>query len=182
MFGKELEYRWGKNKFLLYYFITGVGSGIITVLFNPFSMIPVVGASGAVYGILMAYTLIYPNRRVYIYGIFPIQIKYMMLFLGFTAFFASITQFNSTISHMTHLSGMIIGFIYLKWNKLIRLMPKIKIHDENNINVSKNEKFQDDIDIILEKLKLNGWEGLNESEKNYLFNASKYYSKDQSPN
>ena len=181
MFGRELEYRWGKNKFLLYYFITGIGSGLVTILFNPFSLIPVVGASGAIYGILTAYTLIYPNRKVFIYGIFPVQIKYMMLFLGLTAFFASITQINSTISHLTHLSGMFIGFLYLKWKIIINLFPKITIHDIDS-KLSEKNKFKDDIDTILEKLKIDGWEGLSNLEKTKLFNASKYYLKDQSPN
>jgi len=180
MFGKELEYRWGKNKFLLYYFITGVGSGIVTILFNPLSIIPIVGASGAIYGILTAYSLLYPDRRVYIYGIFPVQIKYMMLFLGLTALFASIIQFDSSISHLTHLSGMLIGLLYLKWYKIKKLFPKIIIH--NNSQFSKNENLKDEIDIILEKLKLDGWEGLSDLEKKQLYSASQYFSKDQSPN
>ena len=181
MFGRELEYRWGKNKFLLYYFITGIGSGLVTILFNPFSLIPVVGASGAIYGILTAYTLIYPSRKVFIYGIFPVQIKYMMLFLGLTAFFASITQVNSSISHLTHLSGMLIGFLYLKWHRIKNLFPKVIIHD-NNSKSSRYNNSKDKIDLILEKLKIDGWEGLSDLEKTQLFNASKYYSKDQSPN
>ena len=181
MFGKELEYRWGKNKFLLYYFITGIGSGIVTILFNPFSIIPVVGASGAIYGILTAYSLLYPDRRVYIYGIFPVQIKYMMIFLGITAFIASIANNNSTISHLTHLSGKIIGFLYLKKNLIKNYIPKIKIHD-NDLKSSTKNNSMDEIDIILEKLKQNGWEGLTEIEKNRLFSASKFYSKNQSPN
>ena len=181
MFGRELEYRWGKNKFLLYYFVIGIGSGLVTILFNPFSLIPIVGASGAIYGILTAYTLLYPDRRVFIYGIFPIQIKYMMIFLGLTSFFASIIQIDSTISHLTHLSGMLIGFIYLKWKNLIKLLPKIRIHD-TELKIYEKNRSKDEIDIILDKLKLDGWEGLSDSEKTQLFDASKSYSKDQPPN
>ena len=181
MFGRELEYRWGKNKFLLYYFITGIGSGIVTILFNPHSLIPIVGASGSIYGILTAYTLIHPNRRVFIYGIFPVQIKYMMIFLALTALFASLTQVNSTISHLTHLSGMLIGFLYLKWKNLFKIIPKIKIHDTTS-HIIEKKKNKDEIDIILDKLKISGWDGLSDTEKTQLFDASKYYSKDQPPN
>tara|TARA_B000000609_G_C24121424_1_gene319804 strand:- start:470 stop:1033 length:564 start_codon:yes stop_codon:yes gene_type:complete len=182
MFGRELEYRWGKNKFLLYYLFTGVGSGILTILYNPYSIIPIVGASGAIYGILIAYTLIYPNRTVYIYGIFPMQIKFMMILLGLTALFASLTQTNSSISHITHLAGIIVGFIFLKWNNIKRIFPKIKVYEEKNSFENPLSNKKDDLDIILEKLKFKGWEGLTEFERNKLFNASKNHTKDQTPN
>ena len=182
MFGRELEYRWGKNKFLLYYLFTGVGSGILTILYNPYSIIPIVGASGAIYGILIAYTLIYPNRTVYIYGIFPMQIKFMMILLGLTALFASLTQTNSSISHITHLGGILVGFIFLKWNNIKRIFPKIKVYEEKNSFENPISNKKDDLDIILEKLKFKGWEGLTEFERNKLFNASKNHTKDQTPN
>ena len=105
----------------------------------------------------------------------------MMLFLGLTALFASIIQFDSSISHLTHLSGMLIGLLYLKWYKIKKLFPKIIIHD-NNSQFSKNKNLKDEIDIILEKLKLDGWEGLSDLEKKQLYSASQYFSKDQSPN
>ena len=182
MFGKELEYRWGKNKFLFYYLITGIGSGILTILYNPYSMIPIVGASGAIYGILIAYTLIYPNRKVYIYGIFPMQIKFMMILLGLTAFFASFMQTNSSISHITHLGGMFVGFVFLKWKNIKFFFPKVKVYEEKNSFEKSASNKKDDLDIILEKLKFKGWEGLTEFERNKLFNASKNHTKDQTPN
>ncbi|MQY63707.1 MAG: rhomboid family intramembrane serine protease [Calditrichaeota bacterium] len=72
MFGSELEREWGGAAFLRYYFITGVGAGLVTTLFNLNSTTPVVGASGAIYGVLLAYGLAYPNREVYLFpGLFP---------------------------------------------------------------------------------------------------------------
>ncbi|MBC8214866.1 MAG: rhomboid family intramembrane serine protease [Candidatus Marinimicrobia bacterium] len=114
MFGRELEHRWGKHKFLEYFFITGVGSGIITFLFSLTSNTPVVGASGAIYGLLLAYGLLYPNRTVYLYMFIPIKIKYFVIGLAVVAFLASLSPLQSTVSHLTHLSGMGVGFIYLK--------------------------------------------------------------------
>ena len=70
MFGSELERLWGKSHFLKFYFVTGVGSGLLTMLFSLQSITPIVGASGAVYGVLLAYGLTYPNRQIYLYGIF----------------------------------------------------------------------------------------------------------------
>ena len=190
MFGRELEFGWGKYKFLTYYFITGIGAAIITVIFNLSSYIPIVGASGAVYGILMAYGLSFPNRVVYLYGLFPIKIKYLITFLGITAFLYSTSNSRTTISHITHLSGMLIGFIYLKRFNLLNnwshWFPKIKLHDIDNnddiVHKSEETKLKDDINMILDKLKENGWEGLSAIEKKKLFSASKYYSKKQNPN
>ena len=63
--GKDLEIQWGKRSFFLFYFICGIGSGIITVLFNIHSITPIVGASGAIYGLLVAYGFNYPNRVLF---------------------------------------------------------------------------------------------------------------------
>ncbi len=187
MFGRDLEYLWGKYSFVKYFILTGVGSGIITIIFDSTSQIPVVGASGAVYGVLMAYALSYPNRIVYLYGLFPVKVKYMISFIGVAAFFASISNVHTTISHLTHLSGMLIGLIYLKHNIILNqfksIIPIIKIYDDNNAKEYKQKKYSSDkIDFILDKLKENGWDELTKSEKQQLFNASKYYSKDQPPN
>ena len=187
MFGRDLEYLWGKYSFVKYFILTGVGSGIITIIFDSTSQIPVVGASGAVYGVLMAYALSYPNRIVYLYGLFPVKVKYMISFLGVAAFFASISNMQSTISHLTHLSGMLIGLIYLKHKIILNhfrtIIPIIKIYDNNNAKEYKQKKYSSEkIDFILDKLKENGWDELTKSEKQQLFNASKYYSKNQPPN
>ena len=115
MFGSEMESIWGSRGFLKYYFITGIGSGLIWLLLNisnPFSVL--IGASGAIYGVLLAYGLMFPNRKVLIYFLFPIKVKYFVLLLGVIAFISSIGDTGSNISHLTHLSGMLIGFIYLK--------------------------------------------------------------------
>ena len=72
MFGSELERLWGRHEFLKFYFITGIGSGLVTMLFDLQSMTPIVGASGAVYGVLLAYGLTYPNRTVYLLSLIHI--------------------------------------------------------------------------------------------------------------
>ena len=74
MFGKDLESQWGKMEFLLFYFVCGIGAGLITVLFSVNSTVPIVGASGAIYGLLLAYGFTYPNHMVYLYGLFPLKV------------------------------------------------------------------------------------------------------------
>jgi len=75
----------------------------------------------------------------------------------------------------------LIGFLYLKWKNLFKIIPKIKIHDTTS-HIIEKKKNKDEIDIILDKLKISGWDGLSDTEKTQLFDASKYYSKDQPPN
>ena len=89
MFGSELERLWGKEHFLKFYFVTGVGAGLVTMIFGLNSMTPIVGASGAVYGVLLAYGLTYPNRTVYLYGIIPIKSLWFVIGIGVIAFMSS---------------------------------------------------------------------------------------------
>jgi len=96
MFGTELERVWGKRNFLNFYFITGIGSGLITMFFGLQSVIPIVGASGAIYGVLLAYGLNFPNRIVYLYGIIPIKSLWFVIAIGVIAFFSSFNNRNFT--------------------------------------------------------------------------------------
>ena len=104
---------WGKSHFLKFYFVTGVGSGLLTMLFSLQSITPIVGASGAVYGVLLAYGLTYPNRQIYLYGIIPNTSIWFVIGIGMIAFMSSFNNI-SQVSHITHLSGMLIGYLMLK--------------------------------------------------------------------
>ena len=92
MFGGELENYWGSKKFLRFFLFCGIGAGICTVLFTPeiYQRIPVIGASGAIYGLLLAFGWLFPNRLIYIYFLFPIPAKYFVIIFGLIEFFSSI--------------------------------------------------------------------------------------------
>ncbi len=113
MFGGEIEYTLGKRKFLFYYFLCGIGAGIITTIVNYNSPIPVIGASGAIYGLLLAYGVFFPERIVLFMMIFPMRVKYMVAIFIAIEFLASISQTQDQISNITHLGGMAFGGIYL---------------------------------------------------------------------
>lgn len=113
MFGVELERTWGTREFVKFYFLTGVAAGISNVLWNWGDMIPTIGASGAVYGILAAYALFFPDRYVYLYFLFPIKMKYLALILGAFEFLSAYSQ--DGIAHVAHLGGMVVGFFYLRY-------------------------------------------------------------------
>lgn len=115
MFGVELERTWGTKEFIKFYFLTGVAAGVSTTIFSWGSAIPTIGASGAIYGILAAYALFFPDRYVYLYFLFPVKMKYLALFLGILAFISSFHQGQSGIAHTAHLGGMVVGFFYLRY-------------------------------------------------------------------
>ena len=184
VFGRELEEAWGKTKFLRYYFTTGIGSGLITYFFQISSDNPVIGASGAVYGILLAYGISNPNRMLYIWGLIPVRSMWLVIIMGSIAFFGLLGNADG-ISHVTHISGMFIGYVLLKkkwrWRDIWFAIRKktiefqVQRYEENSI---KKKMLQKDIDVILEKIQKVGFIGLSDKEKSKLYGASKTMSKD----
>ncbi|MBU1702467.1 MAG: rhomboid family intramembrane serine protease [Candidatus Eisenbacteria bacterium] len=125
MFGSELEYQWGTKRWVKYYFLTGIGAGLTTIAFayvaiklgfgNPRAIyIPTIGASGAIYGLLLAFGLTFPNRPILLYFLFPIPARIFVLIFGAIEFISSVSQSDDGISHIAHLGGMVFGYIFLK--------------------------------------------------------------------
>jgi membrane associated rhomboid family serine protease len=123
MFGTELERIWGTRFFVKFYFVTGVGAGALTVLF---ALLPigvaaelyhatVIGASGAIYGLLLAYALYFPNRPVYMYLLFPVPAKVFVLIMGAIAFYASASGSSGGVANATHLGGLLVAYLYLTY-------------------------------------------------------------------
>jgi membrane associated rhomboid family serine protease len=122
MFGCELERVWGQRFFLKYFFVCGVGAGIVVALLSSSSLVPTIGASGALYGVLLAYGLLFPNRQIFLWFVLPIRAKHFVLFIGAIAFYSTLTLPGSGISHLAHLSGLLIGYLYLRgWGHVRRL-------------------------------------------------------------
>jgi len=116
MFGVDLERDWGTRRFLEYYFLCGVGAGVCvivaSVLFGGMGS-RTIGASGAIYGVLLAFGLLYPDRVVLFSFLFPIKAKYFVMIIGAIAFMSSFSG-GSGVSHVAHLGGMIFGYAYLR--------------------------------------------------------------------
>lgn len=114
-FGVELENLWGTRRFLIYYFVCGIGAGISDLLFTPLftTPLPTIGASGAIYGVLLAFGMLFPEVPVYIAFLFPIKAKYVVG--GFIAMelFLGVTGTENGVAHFAHLGGALVGFIYL---------------------------------------------------------------------
>jgi len=118
MFGTELERTWGTRFFVKYYFITGIGAAATTLLLSMFAddiyYSVTVGASGAIYGLLLAYGMYFPNRPIYLYFVFPIPAKYFVMIVGAIAFLSSLGGPGGGIAHTAHLGGLVVGYLYLK--------------------------------------------------------------------
>jgi membrane associated rhomboid family serine protease len=133
MFGNELERHWGTGRFLRYYFITGIGAGICSWLVAMHSWAVIIGASGAIYGLLLAYGLMFPNRIVYLNFLLPLKVKWLVLIMGAMAFLSSIGGSEPGVSSIAHLSGMLVGYLYLKGNNWIgkyRLFNEQRRHEQ----------------------------------------------------
>ena len=121
MFGVELEGRWGTRQFLKYYAITGIGAGLTVMVVSvlPFNAPWIaatydhatIGASGALYGLLVAFAFYYPDRPLLMFFLFPIPAKYFVMIVGAMAFLAAP---NSRVSESAHLGGLLIGYLYLR--------------------------------------------------------------------
>ncbi|MFQ5926144.1 MAG: rhomboid family intramembrane serine protease [Terriglobia bacterium] len=133
MFGTALERDWGGRRFLKYYFLTGVGAGLFSVLITTLSVkggllavqgfdpmqIPTIGASGAIYGILLAFGLLYPNVPILFMLLFPIPARVFVLIFGTLAFLSALQGPGTGVSHVAHLGGMLFGYLYLRGNWML---------------------------------------------------------------
>lgn len=143
MFGRVLEQVWGPKRFLIYYMVCGIGAGLIqelvqfieyeTILSNydnvqtAFGIIPMeeylnmmrtVGASGAIYGILLAFGMLFPNSQMFVFPLpFPIKAKFFVIFYAAIELFMGMSA-NDNVAHFAHLGGMLFGLILiLYWRK-----------------------------------------------------------------
>ena len=126
MFGCELERTWGRRAFLKFYLVCGAGAGLCIALLSPapptppYIPVPTVGASGALYGILLAYGLLFPERRILFLFVLPMKAKHFVWIIGALALYAALTQPGSGISHLGHLSGLVMGYLYLRGGRHYR--------------------------------------------------------------
>jgi len=117
MFGADLENQWGTKRFLQFYFLCGVGAGVCVVIANllfgnPFSR--TIGASGAIFGLLLAFGMLFPDRQVLMSFLFPIKAKYFVMILGGIELLNSYASIGGPVSNIAHLGGMAIGYFYIR--------------------------------------------------------------------
>ena len=125
MFGTELERIWGTRYFTKFFLVTGAGAGALTVLFALLPIGPsefvyraiVIGASGAIYGLLLAYALYFPDRPILLFMLFPVAAKYAVTIYGLLALWLSFSE-RGGVANATHLAGLIVGYVFLKSGRI----------------------------------------------------------------
>ncbi len=122
MFGQAIENYWGTKRFLIYFFVCGIGGGVAYVLINAHPVmtqqglmyIPTIGDSGAVFGILLAFGMMFPERRIYMWFFVPIKAKYFVILFGGLELFFGIFGYEQGVAHWAHIGGIVVGFILIE--------------------------------------------------------------------
>jgi membrane associated rhomboid family serine protease len=123
MFGADLERAWGSRKFYTYFFVCGVGAGVVNIivklLLDPHgrgtALVSTIGASGAIYGVLLAVAVIMPHRQVWVFPLpVTVSMRVFVIVMGAIEFFSTIGVSGDNVSHVCHLGGMLVGYIYLR--------------------------------------------------------------------
>ncbi|UCB45294.1 MAG: rhomboid family intramembrane serine protease [Spirochaetota bacterium] len=117
LFGRPLEERWGTREFTLFYFFTGIGAGIVTFFWNLWTIfgnpnIPTIGASGAIFGIVLAFGLEFPDTILLLFFLIPVRARYAALIFGGIELIMILTGRIGGIAHLTHLAGLLFGYVY----------------------------------------------------------------------
>lgn len=186
MFGRDLENDWGSREFLKYYFICGIGAGLVTLLALWGHVSYTIGASGAIYGILLAFGMAYPNRYIFLWFLIPIKAKYFVILFGALAVFASLSSTSDGVAHITHLGGLAIGFVYLKFSDSRLRLPvplawlgKWRAKNkgrELRRRWDEHRELMEEVDRVLDRINQVGYEGLTPEERDVLERASRRLS------
>jgi membrane associated rhomboid family serine protease len=200
-FGPPLEARWGSREFLKFYFICGMGGAALSFLFAPTA--PIIGASAAVYGVMLAFAMNWPDAPIYIWGILPVKAKYLV---GVLAAFSVMSMMGSgrgdNIAHAAHLGGFVAGFLYVKFSGpggafggMRRMMNRRRlrvVRDEparptvrtgpppspRRRTGGDEDRLLDELDRVLEKISTEGMSSLTAQERKLLDEVSRRYRTD----
>ena len=180
MFGTEIEQTWGSRAFAKFYLLAGVTGGLLTLVVTPSSPGPVIGASGAIYGVLAAYWLMFPNRSMFFFPL-PIPLKVKWAIPGFMLL--GLLFSGGDVAHAAHLGGALFGIVYLKLDwRLVRLGTWIKsLRYKRQLaklehNRRQAENIMKRVDAILDKINEVGIENLTSEERRFLEEASSQLS------
>lgn len=198
MFAGEIENYLGGKRFLRFYLLSGIGAGFFIALMNFYLFMQsggsgiTIGASGAIYAILIAYAMLWPDREVLLYFIIPIKIKYLLLAFGLIEFFGTLSTAAGTgggISHIGHLGGILVGYVLMKRYTSSSMKKSGKISFFENFKkkrrLKRKRKEIDErieakriIDELLGKIARSGMSSLTSEEKTKLEWARKHYYPD----
>ena len=193
-FGPPLESKWGSREFIKYYVICGLGGVALSFFFVSYSII---GASAAVYGIMLAFAMTWPEAPIYIYAIFPVKAKWLVAFLFLVTFSSAFGGAGGGVAHFAHLGGFITGLLYLKtdWKaaaqiqkmgraaraRRFAIVPRDGSEDEASSQrggrdpqaEARESTMLDAVDRVLDKISAEGMGSLTDDERKLLDEVSK---------
>jgi len=227
MFGNTLENIWGSKRFLLFYMVCGIGAGLcqelvqyiqyttslaqystvnlsghIVTMDTYLNMMTTVGASGAIYGLLLAFGMMFPDSQIYLYFLFPIKAKWFVIGYAVIELISGLGGADN-VAHFAHLGGMLFGLLLIlywrknpagpnknfrKWKEVfqswkqksrLKYTPYKEVKDEPRVPRSDEEynrqraEKERNVDAILDKVSKNGYASLTPEEKDFLFKNSK---------
>lgn len=184
MFGTEIERLWGHREFTRYYVICGLGAAFLSFVFNYNSI--VIGASGAVLGVLLAFGMLFPNQYVYLWFLLPIRAKYLVAGLAALEILFLFSQPDGGIARAAHVGGMLAGYVYLRWRRgsspLDRFLRRWRRRHLEVVDGERREpddpRLEAEIDRILDKISEHGIESLTPEEERILDEASRRHRRD----
>ncbi len=178
IFGPRVEMRLGGTHFIRMYFIAGITGGLLSLFFTPYAAI--VGASGAVFGVQLAFAMFYPRERIYIWGIIPIEARVLVVIITVMTLYGGMRG-SGGVAHFAHLGGYIGAYLYLKyaekrapskqWQKKVEgpAPSKIALGKWKDVNLSLvHEVNRDEVSRILSKIQTQGEGSLTSQERVFL--------------
>jgi membrane associated rhomboid family serine protease len=181
-FGPAVETRLGSRRFITLYMISGIMAALASLPFTPW--VPIVGASGAVFGVMLAFALFWPTQRIFIWGILPIEARWLVILLTGISLWSGIRGQSDGIAHFAHLGGFIGGYLYLKWidwrsparrfKKMAQPPPPPKDGDralqrwEEIDTTGIHPLNRDEVQRILDKLRSSGPKSLTPDERAFM--------------
>lgn len=193
-FGPPVEERLGSREFIKYYTICGlIGGAVLAFVFAPHAML--IGASGAVYAVMLAFAYFWPDMPIYIWGIFPVKAKWLVIAFVAASVLFMITPNGSSVAHWAHFGGFAVGFLYLKFGtaigspmeKLHRFTAarrrKLKVIPGQAQTLKRDEprrrrneaEVLDEVDKVLDKISTHGMASLTADERKLLDEVSRRY-------
>ncbi|MDK9698607.1 MAG: rhomboid family intramembrane serine protease [bacterium] len=180
-FGPTLEMRWGTGKFLLFFFASGIVGGLTATLLSPDSLVPIIGASGSIYGILAANAILYPDAIVYLYMIIPVKAKWLVIGLAAMEFLG-LWRGGGNTSHEAHLGGLFAGTIFVlateryfgyRIKQWFRKRSYEREAAQREREWERTNALRSEVDELLDKINREGKDALSPSERKRLDDASR---------
>jgi len=179
-FGPRVEERIGSNKFITLYTLSGITGALMSLIFAPFS--PIVGASGAIFGVMLAFARFWPDAQIYIMGILPLQARAAVILMAAISLWSGLQGSRTGVADFAHLGGFVGGWLYLVW--LERAQGARKFRSKATPTVAKENLIQwrrvdpkavhevnrDEVNRILDKISAKGLNSLTPQERLFMSN------------